>query len=104
MCTEDFRMVTLRVTRGGQPQPLDRWETLRSATGTALRRADSSAIQPGLYAVATDAERAQISSCGERFVFRGWVGKKKVVEARFLLKDDCCHVQRVEGPEELVVN
>lgn len=104
MCTEDFRFVTVRVhDRSGNPAKLDRYETVRAANGSLLKRVDETDMGAGMYIIATDAEREQIGSCagGEKFFFRGYVGEKRVVDEAYTLRNDCCHIKRESGREEI---
>jgi hypothetical protein len=104
MCTEDFRFVTLTIAdKAGKPIALDRYETVRASNNTALVRRDNTEMQPGTYVVASDGEKESISTCGEKFLFRGYRGGKKVIEEPFTLRNDCCHVERQSGRTQLVL-
>ena len=104
MCTEDFRFVTLTVVdKTGAAVTLDRFETVRASNNTILARKDNTEMQPGTYVVASDGEKESISTCGEKFLFRGYQGGKKVLEESFTLRHDCCHVERQSGRTEVVL-
>lgn len=104
MCTEDFRFVTLTVTdKTGAPVRFDRYETVRVSGGAVLARKDNTEMQPGTYVVASDGEKESISTCGEKFLFRGYRDGKKVLEEPFALRNDCCHVERQSGRTEVVL-
>lgn len=104
MCTEDFRFVTLTIVdKTGKPATLDRYETVRVSNSTILQRRDNTEMQPGTYVVASDGEKESISTCGEKFVFRGYRGGKKVIEESFTLRNDCCHVERQSGRTEIIL-
>ena len=101
MCTEDFRFVTLRINdASGKPVLLDRYETVRASNNTVLARADNTTMDAGTYVIASDGEKESISTCGEKFFFRGYKGGKKVVDEPYTLRNDCCHVERQSGRAE----
>ena len=104
MCTEDFRFVTISVVdKAGKPVALDRYETVRTSNQKVLERRDNTEMQAGTYVVASDGEKDSISTCGEGFVFRGYRGGKRVLEEMFVLRNDCCHVERKSGRTEIVL-
>ena len=104
MCTEVFAFVTLKISdKTGAPIRLDRYETVRASDNTILARRDNTGMPPGTYVVASDGEKESISTCGEKFLFRGYRGGKKVLEESFTLRNDCCHVERQSGRVEVVL-
>jgi hypothetical protein len=104
MCTEDFRFITVTVVdKAGNPVELQRYETVRASSNAVLKRSDITEMQPGTYVVASDGEKESISTCGEKFLFRGYRGGKKVIEESFTLRNDCCHVERQSGQTQIVL-
>lgn len=104
MCTEDFRFITFTVAdKHGQPVIFERYETVRASNNTILARRDNTGMAPGTYVVASDAERDSISTCGEKFFFRGYRDGKQVMETPFTLRNDCCHVERQSGKTEVML-
>lgn len=104
MCTEDFRFVTVTVVdKTGTPVTFDRYETVRASNSTVLARKDNTEMAPGTYVIASDGEKEGISTCGEKFLFRGYRGGKKLLEEEFTLRNDCCHIERQSGRTEIVL-
>jgi hypothetical protein len=102
MCTEDFRFITVRLTdASGKPILLDRYETVRASNNSVLARRDDTEMEAGTYVVTSDGEKEGISTCGEKFFFRGYQGGKKVVDEPYSLRNDCCHVERQSGRAEV---
>ncbi|MEL7147895.1 MAG: hypothetical protein AAFO69_16095 [Bacteroidota bacterium] len=104
-CTEEFRSVTVSIVdQEDDPVMLDRTESTLD-DGTVLD-VDSSLI-PGFedtYVIADDSHFDILSEGNNIVIFKGWVGQNQVVEQQFIISKDCCHIDKQDGPEEIVVD
>ncbi len=111
MCTMEFRTVHINLKdAAGNPLVLDKFRTIRLADGhefdlqsTASSWEDSTWKAMGSYPVLTDAQQKQISTKGEKLEFRGERGGIEIVKQEYEFKDNCCHIELVNGPSTLVV-
>lgn len=61
-------------------------------------------LSEGHYMLVNDGHMNILShQKSKEFLFEGWVDDKLVVSQNYLLRHDCCHVELVEGPTELVL-
>ncbi len=105
MCTMEFRMVHVRVVDSdGQPvtglTPVVRNER----TGRTLDVShDGGALAPGTYTVVSDSNVEDVSEAGDRLTFRATGGGRTAEGVFVVARDACsCHIDRREGPEEIV--
>ena len=56
------------------------------------------------HVVITDSEMNIISSEGSNLQFNGWIDGALVVEADYIVSKDCCHIEKVQGPETITIN
>lgn len=105
-CTFDLRSVTVHVVdERGNPVQLDGVRTIRSSTKKEIRNQVIGAenYRQGYYTVLSDSELREVSACGELYAFEGFRNGKKVLSGKFQVKSDCCHVEKLSGPEQIVL-
>jgi hypothetical protein len=106
-CTDVFVGVTVKLqNRQGQPYLLDTFSIKRMSNGEDVTNFGSYGPEPGTngnYTLATDLNLKQIEKCGEDFVLTGMKDGKKVLEHRYTLAHDCCHVRILKGQTEVVI-
>jgi hypothetical protein len=96
-CTMMFASVTVQVMdAAGNPAVLDSTTTLDAAGKVVYK---SITGHNGHYTVLDDSYRKELAMRTAPFIFVGYQGGKKAVEAGFTLSADCCHVSRSRGPE-----
>lgn len=106
VCTMEFRTIQVRVVdpAGGPAADLDVTVT-NTRTGETLDVQQDAAgpAAPGTYTVATDSNVNDVSVEGDELHFRA-AGAGRTAEATFVVgRDSCaCHIDRREGPDEIV--
>lgn len=58
---------------------------------------------PGYYPILTDSQQDLTNTCGEEFELTGSKNGKQVVDTRFTIAHDCCHVTLLKGKNEIKV-
>lgn len=110
VCTAEYRGYSVYIINGNH-QPIDSLVT--SVTDKNLQiiyRTDSSSVldpyhTPGLYTVLTDGEMKYFTSTPEAVIFHAWNKKYNITETFiFSAGDECrCHIQKVSGPDSIIV-
>lgn len=110
-CSYDLRWIAVKlVDQSGDPVILDRIKVTRLADGKELTEMyDSSQresfLRLGSYPIAGDIDREHIPSFKHtKLRFQGYIGKREVVNADYVVTFDCCHIALVSGDVELVVS
>lgn len=106
ICTMDFRSVGVQVTdTAGAPVVLDSTRTIDLAQGAVVLRSSGPEPFPagGWYTVLTDSHMSFTDTRGRDFRFEGFLGGTLRAQANFRIKHDCCHMDKVSGPEVIVV-
>ncbi|MCW5898633.1 MAG: hypothetical protein KIT10_05130 [Flavobacteriales bacterium] len=106
ICTMDFRSVGVQVTdTAGAPVVLDSTRTIHLAHGAVVLRSSGPEPFPAgsWYAVLTDNHMSFTDTKGRDFRFEGFLGGARKAQALFRIRHDCCHVDKVSGPEVIVV-
>lgn len=100
-CTMMFAMINLNVTdSAGQPVKLDEAYTIREATTEVLKY---DRAYDGAYPVLDDGYLSKLKNDRAKFVFTGKLNGAEVVKETFEISADCCHINKVSGPAEVVV-
>lgn len=102
ICTEMFAMVTVKVlNKDGVPTTLDKVETIRKSTGEKIT--PESNMGAGVYVVLDDGYVKSLYNQSDEFIFKGYIKDKTVVEETYTISADCCHIKKVSGAPEIVV-
>ena len=104
ICTMDFRLIGVSVVDGnGDAVELDSAFVLRARDD--FRRPAERLDWPASsgYVLLTDNDMALTTLTGEIFLFQGYLGESRVIAQPYLLRHDCCHVDKVGGPDTIVL-
>ena len=106
VCTMEFRMVQVRVVdSGGQPAAGLATVVRNVSTGRTVDVSQDAGgtLAPGTYTVVSDSNVEDVTEAGDRLTFRA-TGGGRTAEGIFVVgRDACsCHIDRREGPEEIV--
>lgn len=105
MCTLEFAMVIVRITyENGEVARLDSTSVSNLETGLSMSAEEMEAYDDKIvYLIAHDNTEG-ISFKGTEFSFQGWLDDQLVVEDTFLIARDCCHIELLEGNQEITID
>lgn len=99
ICTEMFAMITVRVVdQNGELVKLDEVYTVREGNAETIRPDQN---MEGAYIVLDDSYRGKLQNDKDKFRLVGMKEGKKVVDELFVIGADCCHIQKIEGKEDI---
>jgi hypothetical protein len=99
MCTMEFRTITVEVRDSmGGAVVLDSVRTVRITDGRVFRFVALPGMPQSLYVVITDAEMSEVNTRGVLFRFEGFREDSALAVSDFLIRHDCCHVEKLSGP------
>ena len=109
MCTQEYRILTISVKdQASNPVLLDQYFVVKSSTGEMI---DFSQEDPftdsinrlnGIYTLMTDGRMEMTSRAGVEFVFHGRIGNAEIVNEKYIIANDACHVSLVSGKTEVI--
>lgn len=103
ICTMMFKSVSVQVTdANGAPVLLDEAYTVRTKTKEIIRP-EHQGKQDGYYVVLSDSYQKKLENQKASFRFVGKKDGKEVVNQVFVIEADCCHINRLEGPENITL-
>ncbi len=103
-CTYVFISVTVKVTDTlNQAVLLDDAYTIRKSNGELITQAQG-LVTAGYYAVLNDSYQHRIANTSEFFQFIGVKNGRRVVDEVYEISADCCHIQKVNGKESIIIN
>lgn len=101
MCTMMFKSVSVLVTdANGTPVQLDEAYTIQTKTKETIRP-EHHGSRDGYYVVLNDSYQKKLENQKASFRFIGKKDGKEVVNQLFVIEADCCHINRLEGPEKI---
>ncbi len=105
VCTTEFRIIMVVVVDDSTNLVSGLLTTVQDDSGRVYDVYNDPFIFPGHYTVMDDNFVAELSPQPKRFLFTG-VKDTLITEGEFFINtDDCiCHVQKVSGPDTLVLN
>lgn len=104
ICTMEFRSIGVAVVdNAGAPVALDSVRTVRILDGLVYRFEPSTFLPENGFVVLTDAEMDAVDTRGVAFRFEGFRSGDRRVAADYLIRHDCCHVEKVSGPAVITV-
>jgi hypothetical protein len=106
VCTMEFRTIQVRVVDGAGRPVGDLDVTVTNRRSGEVLDVQQNAAGPaatGTYTVVTDSNVDDVSVEGDELLFRA-TGQGRTAEATFIVgRDACaCHIDRREGPEQIV--
>jgi hypothetical protein len=103
-CTMEFRMITVVVVDSTNNHVLGLITTVKDDSGRVYRVNNDPTIFPGHYTVMDDNYVTELSTQPKRFLFTGVKDSLTVNGEFFINTDECnCHIEKVSGPDTLVL-
>jgi len=110
-CTMELRWVTVKlIDESGNPVALDRMKVTSMADGKDLTRPhdneDWNAFRRlGSYPITSDSDYKYFPKFKHvKLLFQGYIGKREVVKADYVVAFGCCHIGLISGERELTVH
>ena len=110
VCTEIYVTLTVSIKNtSGDIIALDSFEVVDTNTGKNLTENYSDPEyqyykEQGLYPIFSDKYHEQYKNSEAVISFKGYVSNNKVVDQEFIVGADCCHVNLISGPSEIVLD
>lgn len=97
MCTQEFRTIGITITGDS----LTDFYTIRNSNSDTIRF--STGVDPYslCYPVLDDSYTSKIANSQESFTFIGEINDTIVVNERYVIKADYCHIDKVSGKSEV---
>ena len=109
-CTEQLAWITLKlIDESGNPVALDRMKVTSMSDGKDLTKTYhpeewDAARRLGSYAVTGDIDDRYFPKFKHvKLRFQGYIGKRELVKADYVVAFGCCHIGLVSGERELMV-
>lgn len=103
-CTMEFRMITVVVVDTTDNLVLNLTTTVKDDSGKVYNVYYDPTIFPGHYTVMDDNYVSELSTNPKRFLFTGSKNSLSVNGEFFINTDKCkCHVEKVSGPDTLIL-
>ncbi len=99
MCTEEFRMITVKILQDNEPVSLDYFKTINMDSGVIHDFQNLPLLDDGVYPVLTDLKFGEVEKNGTNYRFEGSIQDAVVVDQVFKIGHDCCHIIVLEGPD-----
>ncbi len=100
ICTEEFRSIILTIKHSSKNTPyvLTDYKVLRVLDNKEITiPQDSYETSNGYYPVANDSQKEMFRFKHVELVFKGYLNNDLVVQRRFTVTADCCHISLLEG-------
>lgn len=98
-CTMEFRMVTIKVSG----KKLTSWVTIRNSNNQRLTFASQFEPDSLVYVVLDDSFQKSLENQTEKFTFKGYINDSEVVNEVFTIGADKCHINYVDGKQEVTL-
>jgi hypothetical protein len=103
MCTMMFKSISVQVKdANGHAVLLDEAYTVQTKTKETIRPAHHGKAD-GYYVVLDDSYQKKLQNMNASFRFIGIKDGKEVISQVFRIGADCCHISKIEGPEEITL-
>lgn len=110
MCTMDYRMITIKIShKEGLWFQLDSvgvYFTDQPTKSLYLGALSDATINSYSYhyLLAEDGNMSQVQRNGTKITLVGYKNNNQVVKQDYLVGHDCCHIQLISGPKEIIVS
>jgi hypothetical protein len=107
ICTTEYRMLTISIKdTASKPVILSSYFVKKTSTGEIIdfSKDDSLYRIQGIYFVSTDGKMGMTSKNGTEFEFHGILGTTEIVNEKYLIGNDECHVKMLSGKTEIVIS
>jgi hypothetical protein len=102
ICTEEFRMVTIKLKNAlAGPIVLDSSYTIRQSNNERIRPEQQ--VLPGSYVVLDDSYHYKLKNQEDNFRFYGWKNNQLIADQLFRIGGDNCHINKISGADIFVV-
>jgi hypothetical protein len=105
-CTEEFRsiVVSIKHASDGSAYRLTDYKVIRTSDGKDITPAsDNYARDNGYYPVANDLMTESFRFKTVEVIFKGYHNGALVIQKKFVITADCCHISLVEGETSFVL-
>ncbi len=103
ICTMMFAAVNTQVKdKAGASIVFDEVYTLRESNNEIIKYEQRNTN--GSYTVLDDSYRSEIENTSDNFRLVGKMNGQTVMNELFVIKADCCHVSKVSGKSEIVID
>ncbi len=108
-CTEQYEHIVVKLLHeDGTPVALDDYKVIRISDGRDITVKDESAFplaqQWSTYTITNDSYRAEFQDKQVEVEFTGFIANKVVVQERYIIGADCCHVTYYSGNLNVVIS
>jgi hypothetical protein len=100
ICTEEFRTIVLTIKHSSDNTPfiLTDYRVIRIPHAEDITPAsNSNSTNNGYYPVANDSQKELFMFMNVEILFKGYLNNDLVVQKRFIVTADCCHISLVDG-------
>jgi len=111
ICTTEYRMLTVSIKdMASNPILLSNYFVKKTSTGEIIdfskedHYLDSINRIQGIYFLCTDGEMGMTSLNGTEFEFHGILGTTELVNEKYLIENDECHVKMLSGKTEIIIS
>ena len=111
VCTQEYRTITVSIRdAAAKPILLSLYYVKKTSTNEIIDFSmedplmDSINRLQGIYTVFTDGKMAMTSKTGTEFEFHGIQDSTEIVNEKYLIGNDECHVQLLSGKTEIIIS
>jgi len=109
-CTTEYRMLTISVIDSmSKPVLLSQYFVKKTSTGEIINfkqedpYLDSINRMNGVYFILTDGKMAMTLKNGTEFQFIGMIDNEEIVNEKYIIGNDGCHVQILSGKTQIII-
>jgi len=107
-CTMIYSMINVQIVNvSNQPIILTEYRTIKIATNEILHEQkgidSTNLFEAGKYLIVDDGDLSKIAICGEEVQFIGFKNAKQIVNEKFTVKNNCCHVEVLKGNTKIIL-
>jgi hypothetical protein len=107
-CTEEFATVSVKIfDLSGDPIIFDHHRTIVKETNEVIFEKELTSVPPysqKYHTILTDNEMSHLAISGTFLVFEGLINDVVVLSQEYVIGHDCCHIELIEGPKEIIMN
>lgn len=110
MCTQEYRTIAVSVRdAAAKPILLSQYYVKKTSTNEIIDFSmedplmDSLNRLQGIYTLFTDGKMAMTSKTGTEFEFHGILDSTELVNEKYLIGNDACHVTLLSGKTDIVI-
>jgi hypothetical protein len=100
MCTEEFRIVPIIIKNSSDNSPvyLTSYKVLRTNDQVDITLPDNNLPDnSGYYTIVNDNSAGLVTNRDTEVEFTGYINDSVVIQRKFVVRRDCCHVSLVSG-------